>query len=116
MTINLHFHVANLNVHTTDEKILKEIVEKVNSLNSKIDKIMTKQERFDAILGRIDTVTTNIAADYQKLLDEVKAGTVSDESLAKAEENIAKLETLAASVDNPVPGEEIPPADETPQV
>lgn len=80
---------------------------------------MTKQERFDAILGRIDTVTTNIAADYQKLLDEVKAGTVSDESLAKAEENIAKLETLAASVDNPVPGDTtIPPADtttETPQ-
>jgi hypothetical protein len=102
--MELHIHIH----HHDDDKILSEI----KSINSKIDQIMTKQERFDAILSRIDTVTTNIAQDYQILIDEVKAGTVSDESLAKAEANVAKLEELAASKENPVPGENIPPADE----
>lgn len=100
-----HHHYFHMGVDDEVKRLLNLII-------NKIDNVMTKQERFDAILGRIDTVTTNIAADYQKLLDEVKAGTVSDESLAKAEENIAKLETLAASVDNPVPGDDIPPADQ----
>lgn len=70
----------------------------------KLNTIMaTSQERFDAIIARLDTITTDIAADYKKLLDEVRAGGVSDESFAKAEANIATLEALGASVDNPVP-------------
>ena len=77
---------------------------------------MTKQERFDTILTKLDAVTTNIAEDFKTFVQEAKDGTVSDESLAKAEANITKLEELAATKENPVPGETIPPADETPVV
>jgi hypothetical protein len=71
----------------------------------KLKKIMTKQERFDAMMERLNTTTNDIAADYKLLLDAVKNNdTVSDESLQKAEDNIAKLEALGASVENPVPG------------
>lgn len=73
---------------------------------------MTKQERFDGILTRMDAVTNNIAEDFKAFVQEAKDGNVSDDSLAKAEANIAKLEELAASKENPVPGEETPPADQ----
>lgn len=66
----------------------------------------TRQEQFDALIGRLNTVTSDIAADYQKLLDEAKNNSVSAESIATAEANIATLEALGASVDNPVPAPE----------
>lgn len=73
---------------------------------------MNKQERFDAILTRLDTVTTDLAGDFKTFVQEVKDGTVSEESLAKAEQNITVLEQLAASKENPVPGETTPPVTE----
>lgn len=98
----IHVHV---HVHSGDSKIL---FEKLDSLTLKIDEMATKQERFDAILTRLDAVTTDIAQDFKTFVQEVKDGTISDESLAKAETNIATLEQLAASKENPVPGETIP--------
>jgi hypothetical protein len=77
-----------------------------NYFNSqKLKKFMaTQQERFDAIIGRLNTITSDIAADYQLLLDAVKNNTpISEESFAAAEANIAVLEQLGASVENPVP-------------
>ena len=65
----------------------------------------TRQEQFDALIARLNTVTNDIAADYQKLLDEAKNNSVTAESIAAAEANIATLEALGASVDNPVPTE-----------
>lgn len=73
---------------------------------------MTKQERFDGILTRLNDVTNNLAEDFKTFIQEVKDGTVSDESLEKAEANITVLEQLAASKENPVPNEPTPPADE----
>lgn len=102
--MDIHIHVHHV---YGDEKILSEI----KSINSKIDLIMTKQERFDAILTRLDAVTTDIATDFKTFVQEVKDGTVSDESLAKAETNITTLEQLAASKENPIPNENTPPAD-----
>ena len=71
------------------------------------------QERFDALMERLDKVTTDIAADYKKLLDAVEAGSdsISEESFAKHEANIAKLEELGASVDNPIPDEPTEPTE-----
>jgi len=63
----------------------------------------TNQENFDALMSRLNVATNDIAADYQKLLDEAKNNSVSAESIAAAEANIAKLEALGASVENPVP-------------
>lgn len=69
----------------------------------------TRQEEFDAIIGRLNTVTNDIAADYQKLLDEIANNSVSAESLANAAANISTLEALGASVSNPVPPPVEPP-------
>lgn len=63
----------------------------------------TRQEQFDVMMGRLNTVTNDIAADYAKLLEEAKTNSVSAESIAAAETNIATLEALGASVENPVP-------------
>lgn len=104
--MELHIHIH----HHGDEKVLTEI----KSINQKLEAMATKQERFDALLTRIDAVTTNIAEDYRTFVDEVKAGTVSDESLAKAEANITTLEQLAASKENPIPGEQLPGEDTEP--
>ena len=80
------------------------ISEKLDLLTQKLELFMTKaQEQFDALMARLDTVTNDIAADYQKLLDEIQNNTVSPESIAAANANIAKLEALGASVENPVP-------------
>lgn len=85
MEINLHFHVANLNVSTIDEKVFKQLVEKVNSLTSKIDTMGANTEQALADLQ-----------DIQNTLGKVKAETTA--SLAK----ITELEAAAqANADTP---------------
>lgn len=68
----------------------------------------TRQEDFDALMGRLNTVTNDVAADYAKLLGEIANNTVSAESIAAGNANVAILEALGASVTNPVP-EPTPP-------
>jgi hypothetical protein len=97
--------INNITNYCDGEKMLDILT----ILNSKIDTIMTKQERFDAILARMDVVTTDIAGDFKAFVEEYKEGTVSEESLAKAEANITTLEELAKSKENPIPGETTPP-------
>jgi tetrahydromethanopterin S-methyltransferase subunit G len=98
--------------HITIEKIIvdsndEEVKKRLRSLTNKLELFMAKtQERFDDLMARLDTITNDIAADYQKLLDEITNNSVSDASITAAEANIAKLESLGASVDNPVPPEE----------
>lgn len=64
---------------------------------------MAKQEQFDALIARLNVATNDIAADLTNLKAQIAAGTVSDESLARLDSNIAALETLGASTENPVP-------------
>src|SRR3954471_10589743 len=105
-TMHIHIHIHHH--YQGEDKIVTEL----QFLNKKIDHFMANtQERFDALLARLNAATNDIAADYKKLLDEVRAGSVSDESLTAAEANIAKLEALGASVENPVP--EVPETPET---
>lgn len=98
-------HIKEFHVHvTSDEAVLKTILEHYSLITKKLDQVMANsQERFDALMARLDTVSNDIAADYAQLIEEAKKGQVSEESFAKAEANIAKLEALGASVDNPVP-------------
>ena len=63
----------------------------------------TRQEEFDALMARLNTVTNDIAADYAKLLAEIANNSVSAESIAAGNANVAILEALGASVENPVP-------------
>lgn len=62
----------------------------------KLNTIMEAQNRIDAALVRLDAATNEIASDLKKLRDQIVAGTVTQESLAKLEANIAKLESLGA--------------------
>lgn len=94
-----------IHIHIHQHGISDEVLTKLNQM-------ATKQERFDAILTRIDSVTTNLAGDFATFIKEYKEGTVSDESLAKAEAGVATLEALAATKENPIPGEDIPPVTE----
>lgn len=73
--------------------------------------IMGKQEQFDAMITRLNAATNDIAADLTLLKEQIAAGTVSDESLARLDQHIASLEALGASTENPVPEE---PGGETP--
>lgn len=87
-----------------------QILQKLNLVISNQNTIMaTSQERHDALMERLNVITNDIAADYQKLLDEARNNAVSQESLDRAEANIMRLEAIGASVANPLPpGEEIP--------
>lgn len=69
----------------------------------------TRQEEFNALIGRLNTVTNDIAADYAQLLAEIANNSVSAASIAEGHANVAALEALGASVANPVPE---PPAPE----
>lgn len=113
MTIKVvHIH----KIEGADEETFCILNKKLDFIIEKLHLIMTKQERFDAILTSLNETTNEIAADYQALLDQINNDSVSDESLAKAEENIAKLKQIAASNDQPVPGTDIPPVTGEPTV
>lgn len=70
----------------------------------------TRQEEFNEIIARLNTVSNDIAADYAQLLAEIANNTVSAESIAQGKANVATLEALGASVSNPVPPPVEPPA------
>jgi hypothetical protein len=72
----------------------REIVSNQHSIIKKLEQIMNAQERFDAVLARIDASTSAIAARINKFLDEVKTGTVSDASIASLEKDADALDAL----------------------
>jgi len=67
---------------------------RLNLIITNTEKIMTKQERLDQALADLNAGTNEIAADLQKLKDEIAAGNISEESLAALETNIAVLTEL----------------------
>lgn len=95
-----------------DQEWIQLINEKLTLIIYQNKIIMAKQEQFDALLQRLDATTNDIAADLTLLKEQIAAGTISDESLAKLDSNIAKLEALGASTENPVPVEPTDPPTE----
>jgi hypothetical protein len=61
-------------------------------INKKLEAIMTKQEKFDASIERLNTTTNDIAADLTLLKQQAAEGTISDDSLARLDTHIATLE------------------------
>lgn len=96
---DLHDHLLEM-----QKQMLKVGKDNVNILKQ-LKKIMAKQETFDALIVRLNAATNEIAADLQKLRDEIAAGadTISDESLTNLDSNIAALEAMGADPVNPVP-------------
>jgi hypothetical protein len=82
---------------------LEELKSQNLSLNSKLNIIMsTQNQRFAELNEKLNSVTNDIAQDYQTLLDAVQ-DKISEEEFAKAEANIARLQGIGASVENPIP-------------
>lgn len=71
-----------------------ELFQRLDLLTTKIDAIMTVQERLEKAIADLNEGTNEIAADLQALKDQIAAGTVSPESMAKLEENIQILQQL----------------------
>lgn len=90
----------HIHLHIHDDR---KTVELLQLINQKIDLIMTKQEKLDAALERLNTTTNDIAADLVLLKQQIAEGTVTEESLTRLDANVATLEGLGASTENPVP-------------
>lgn len=58
---------------------------------------MTVEERIQAANADLNAATNDIAADLQKLKDELANGAPSEESLAALENNIAVLKAVGAA-------------------
>ncbi|MEO6610707.1 MAG: hypothetical protein ABIT05_01195 [Chitinophagaceae bacterium] len=86
MRIDIHHHQHI----TADVGVLRRL----DLIIVKLDLIMTKEERLAQAVADLNTGTNEIAADLQKLKDELAAGNVSEESLAALETNIAVLQQL----------------------
>lgn len=109
--MNIHIHVHHHNHGDAEVKRKLDYIINQNTI------IMAKQEQFDALMQRLDATTNDIAADLKLLKDQIANDTISDESLAKLDANIQKLEAIGASTENPVPEEPTGPTEpETPTV
>lgn len=95
MEINIHLH--------HHYPVNEEIKQNFSLIHQKLDLIMTKQEKFDANLGRLNTATNEIASDMQKLREDHKNGTLTDESFDRFDQHIAVLEGLGADPADPIP-------------
>lgn len=82
--IHIHHHIS------ADSDVIKRL----DSITKKLDEMATAQERLDQAIANLNEGTNEIAADLQKLKDEIAAGKVSDESLATLEANIQVLQQL----------------------
>lgn len=95
MAINLT--VKDLHIHIRGEVFdVKQLLETVSIINSKLDQIMTRQEKLDQAIADLNAGTNEIAADLQKLKDEIAAGNVTDASLQTLTDNIAVLQQLGS--------------------
>ena len=89
MTINIHNHH-----HITADGV---VLERLNLIISKLELIMTRQERIEAAIANLNAGTNEIAADLQKLKDEIAAGNVTEETLQLLDDNIAVLQQLGSA-------------------
>lgn len=75
----------------------------------------TTKAQFDQVLSEIDVETTRIATKVLDLLAQIQAGGMSpadeDAAFAAAQAQLAKLKTIGADPENPVPVEEPTPTD-----
>ena len=71
----------------------------------KLFKMSQVDEQIKNMVGRLNTATNKIAAKISEVLEGEK-NNLSDESIAALEAEVAKLEALGASDENPIPEEE----------
>lgn len=99
----MKIEITHNHYHHNDPKV----IDYLQIINSKLNKIMTKEEQVLATLQGINEATNDIAADITALKDQIAAGTVTDETIAGLEAAAERLKGIAAETPNP-------PAEETP--
>lgn len=114
MNLNLHFHIANVNI-VNDDKKLGEILEGINILNTKIDKMANELDDLTTEVQETKGIMQSakvLIEGFAKKLEE--AGTDKAKLTAlKNDLNTGSEDLAAALAANPLPGENIPPAEET---
>lgn len=99
----MKIEIVHKHYHEYDHRV----VDLLQLVISKLNKIMTKEEQVLATLQGINEATNDIAADITALKDQIAAGTVTDETIAGLEAAAERLKGIAAETPNP-------PAEETP--
>lgn len=100
--IHIHHH------HHGDEKVLSEI----KSINTKLEIMGEKLDAIKAELSAINESTNNIAADLDRLADQITGGLTSAEADSVVSELKSTSEQLKAiAAKNPETGEPTPPVE-----
>ena len=82
----------------------------VHHLVHQMEVVIMATAELKAVLARIDTATNNIAEDIRLLKEKILTGMTAEqvaEVQAEAEAVAVKLEGIAASTEDPVPGEPV---------
>ena len=76
------------------------VLDLLNVINSKLNKIMSKQEELDAAVTKLTASASDIANDLTFLKEQIANGTVSDESIAKLTSLAETFKALGDSTDS----------------
>lgn len=102
--MNIHLHIANVNVYTIDEDKLKEIMAGIKSLNSKSEKMGQELDNLTKEVAEAKTVMasalTLIKGFKQKLDDAIAAGNPAKLTELSTELDASSNELAAAVAEN----------------
>jgi len=115
--MQIHVHIANVNIRLIDETTGKVIVDKLNSITQKLNTMADiNEQQFNDLFARIDTSTTRIADRIRSLEEAVKneglSKDVEERILAKTAGIADALDAIGKNPETPTP--EIPENPETP--
>jgi chromosome segregation ATPase len=106
MTTNNYYYFSDCG----DNKLLSKIFEQLKSINTKIEIMSEKLDAINAQLASINESTNNIAADLDRLADQISGGLTA----AEADSVVSQLKTTSdqlkeIAAKNPETGEPTPP-------
>lgn len=91
------------------ERSLSNAEESVNRINQRLETTMATLQNFKDLLAAVNTETDRIAAKAQTLLDHVSdsglTGPEEEEILAEGAAIVARLKSVGADPQNPIPEE-----------
>lgn len=100
---------VNLNISSNDQK---EILNIVKSINLKLNNVPTKQQ-FEAALNEMSASIDNIAADIQRLTEQLQTGGLNEadenDILSQLQAKATQLKAIADTTSEPTTPEEPQP-------
>lgn len=106
-------HVVHSFENKADDELKRKILEQLNLINSKISTMGEKLDAIRAELSAINESTNNIAADLDRLANQISGGLTAEEAdsvVAELKSTSDQLKAIAAK--NPETGEPTPPPTE----